>query len=78
MTVTQLQELFKTQLDTGAKKLFYMTVQGGSEMNQLTASILKHNTEEGTFDDLLASLNGYTYQETVGNASWPRFVKDEQ
>ena len=78
MTVTELQELFKTQLDTGAKKLFYMTVQDGDEPGQLTASILKHDTELGTFDDLLASLSGYTYQETVGNANWPRFVKDTQ
>lgn len=78
MTATQLQELFETQLATGAKKLFYMTVQPGSEVGQLTASILKHDTELGTFDDLLTSLSGYTYQETVGNANWPRFVKDTQ
>lgn len=78
MTVQELQELFKTQLDAGGKKVFYMTVQNGSESNQLTVSILKHDTDAGTWDDLLASLSGYTYQETVGNAHWPRFKKEQQ
>lgn len=78
MTAQELEQLFKTQLDTGAKKLFYMTIQPGVDGHQLTGSILKHDTEAGTFDDLLTSLSGYTYQETVGNANWPRFVKDTQ
>lgn len=78
MTSTELQELFKAQLDAGGKKVFYMTVQGGPEMHQMSASILKHDTEAGTFDDLLASLVGYTYQDTVGQAHWPRFKKDTQ
>lgn len=75
MTVTELQELFKLQLDAGAKKVFYMTIQGGPDMHQMTGSILKHDTETASFDDLLASLNGYAFEELVGNAKWPRFRK---
>ncbi len=76
MTATELEQLFSTQLATGPKKVFYMTQQGGPEITQIQASVLSHDTEAGTWDDLLASLAGYTYQDSVGNANWPRFKKD--
>ena len=76
MTATELEALFKDQLDSGHPKVFYMTQQGGPEVHQITASVLRHDTTAGTWDDLLASLAGYTYQDTVGNGKWPRFAKD--
>lgn len=76
MTATELQELFKTQLDLGSTKVFYMTTHTDPASHQTQASVLKHDTEAGTFDDLLASLAGYTYQDSVGEAKWPRFKKD--
>lgn len=75
MTVEQLQDWFKTQLDAGQTVVFYMTMQSGAD-GQLTGSVLKHNTESAAWEDLLASLAGYSFQEIVGSGAWPRFSKD--
>ncbi len=77
MTVIELQELFRTQLICEPKKIFYMKQQGGPDVSQITASVLSHDVENNTFHDLMEDLKGYTYQDSVGNDNWPRFVKDE-
>ena len=76
MTTTELQALFKHQLDAGLKKVFYMIVEGGPEVHQITGKVLTHSTEQASFDDLLNSLTGYTYQDSIGESQWPRFKKD--
>ena len=79
MTTTKiklLQHLFKAQLDTGKNKIFYMTVQGGPEIAQIEARVHSHDITTDTWDNLLASLQGYKYQDTISNGSWPRFAKD--
>lgn len=76
MTESELALLFEAQLSAGPSKVFYMKQQGGPEAHQITASILSHDVVGSNWGDLLASLAGYTYTETMGGASWPRFVKD--
>jgi len=71
MTATELQALFETQLSSGSKKVFYL-----QQDTATTMSVLKHDTEMSTFADLLESLAGYQYQESVGQTQWPRFVKE--
>jgi len=77
MTATELQQLFEAQLnDKQRKKVFYMTVQGTPDITGVRAQILAHDLTADSWDDLLASLQGYTYQDTVGDGNLPRFVKD--
>lgn len=76
MTAPELQTLFEVQLSKQPRKMFYMKQQGGPEVHQITASVLTHDSAAGTWDDLLADLVGYTYQDSVGDSKWPRFVKD--
>ena len=76
MTATELEALFEAQLIHGPQKVFYMKQQGGPEIHQITASVLSYDTNAGDWDDLLASLAGYTYQDSVGESKWPRFKKD--
>lgn len=76
MTATELQELFRDQLATGATKVFYMTTQTDPVTHQATGSVLKHDTDAGTWDDLLESLAGHSYYDTLGQGRWPHFVKD--
>lgn len=71
MTATELQALFETQLAQGSKKLFYLRQDTADTM-----SVLRHDTETGSFDDLLLSLQGYTHHESVGESQWPRFIKE--
>ena len=71
MTTIELQELFRKQLICEPKKVFYMKQQGEA------VSVLSHEIDNNTFQDLMNDLAGYTYQDSVGNDSWPRFVKDE-
>jgi hypothetical protein len=71
MTIIELQELFRTQLICEPRKVFYMKQQGSA------VSILSHDVDNNTFQDLMNDLVGYTYQESAGNDNWPLFVKDE-
>jgi hypothetical protein len=75
MTAQELESLFQTQLAQGAVKLYYQLQQPG-ETNRLTISVMSHNTEHGSFDQLLDSLESYTYSRSVGTDNWPIFTKD--
>ncbi len=70
MTTIELQELFRKQLICEPKKVFYMKQQGEA------VSILSHELDSNTFQDLMEDLVGYTYKDQVGNDSWPLFIKD--
>jgi len=83
MTTTELQQLIEAQSTawqqknvTWTGKMFYMTVQGGPDITSVQSHILTHDFTIDSWDDLLASLRGYTYQDTVGDAKLPRFVMD--
>ena len=77
MTVIELQELFRTQLICEPEKVFYLKQSGGPEPHQMQVQVLSHSIKDNTFNDLQADLAGYSYQDSVGNDNWPRFVKDE-
>ena len=83
MTTTELQHFFDVQSNywqykrvSWHYKMFYMIVQGGPDITDVHAHILSHDTTTDSWDDLLASLQGYKYQDTAGDCKLPRFVKD--
>jgi hypothetical protein len=76
MTIAELQALFQTQTDTGAVNLYYQLQQPGVGNNAITISVMVHNIDTGTWQDLLDSLQGFVYTRQAGPANWPIFIKD--
>ena len=72
MTSTDLENLFRAQLNKGAVKVFYMKQQDNSD----TISVLSHDTAASTFNDLLTSLVGFKYSRLVSERNWPVFIKE--
>lgn len=67
MTVQQLQEIFRTQLDHNPQDLFYL-VYGNS-----TAEVIRHRLDEKTLEDLAADLAGLEYEP--GTDATPKFKR---
>jgi hypothetical protein len=76
MTTTELQALFQTQRDSGAVNLYYQLEQPGVGNNAITISVMVHNIDTSTWEDLLASLDGFKYTRSAGPANWPIFIKE--
>jgi hypothetical protein len=76
MTTTELQALFQTQLDSGAVNLYYQLEQPGVGNNAITISVMVHNVDTGSWEDLLDSLQGFVYTRSAGPANWPIFIKE--
>lgn len=70
MTATELKDLFESQLASGTEKVYYMTQDGAS------ASVLSHDIRQASWEDLLVSLAGYTYETTDTGSRVPRWKKD--
>lgn len=76
MTTTELQALFQTQLDSGAVNLYYQLEQPGVGNNAITISVMVHNVDTGSWEDLLDSLQVFVYTRSAGPANWPIFIKE--
>ena len=76
MTTTELQALFQTQIDTGAANLYYQLQQPGVGNNAITISVMVHNVDTGTWEDILDSLDSFEYTGQAGQLNWPIFIKE--
>lgn len=57
MTVTEIREIFKTQLDQNPKDLFYLV------HDNVTASVIRHRLDQKTLEDLAQDLAGLTHED---------------
>lgn len=57
MTVTEIREIFKTQLDQNPKDLFYLV------HDNTTASVIRHRLDQKSLEDLAQDLTGLTHDD---------------
>lgn len=67
MTLDQVQEVFKIQLDQNPKDLFYFVYGNG------TAEVIRHRLDLNTLEDLAAALDGLEYEP--GTDATPKFKR---
>jgi hypothetical protein len=67
MTVQQLQEIFKVQLDQNPQDLFYLVYGNGS------AEVIRHRLDQKTLEDLATDLAGLEYEP--GTDATPKFKR---
>lgn len=67
MTLEQVQEIFKIQLEQNPKDLFYLVYDSG------TATIFRHRLDQKSLEDLAADLQGVEYEASAD--STPKFRK---
>ena len=67
MTLEQVQEIFKIQLEQDPKDLFYLVYGGGS------ATVIRHRLDQQSLQDLVVALEGLEYEASAD--STPKFRK---
>ena len=67
MTLEQVREIFKIQLDHNPKDLFYFVYGNGS------AEVIRHRLDQKTIEDLAADLAGLEYEP--GADATPKFKR---
>lgn len=67
MTLEQVQEAFKIQLEQNPKDLFYFVHGNG------TATVVRHRLDQKSLEDLARDLEGLEYEP--GADSTPKFRK---
>jgi hypothetical protein len=67
MTLYQVQEIFKTQLEQNPKDLFYFVYGDG------LATVFRHRLDQKSLEDLVASLQDLEYEP--GEGVTPKFRK---
>lgn len=67
MTLEQVKEIFKTQLDQSPQDLFYLVYGNG------TAEVIRHRLDQKTLEDLVSALDGLEYQ--TGADVIPKFQR---
>jgi len=65
MTLTEVREIFKTQLDQNPKDLFYLV------HDNTVASVIRHRLDQKSLDDLVEDLDGLTHEDYADNI--PKF-----
>jgi hypothetical protein len=67
MTLEQVQEIFKIQLEQNSKDLFYLVYGNGS------ATVIRHRLDQQSLQDLVVALEGLEYEASAD--STPKFRK---
>lgn len=67
MTLEQVQEIFKIQLEQNPKDLFYLVYGAGQ------ATVFRHRLDQKSLEDLVAVLQDLTYEASAD--STPKFRK---
>lgn len=67
MTLEQVQEIFKIQLEQNPKDLFYLVYSQG------TATVFRHRLDQKSLEDLASALQGLDYE--AGIDPTPKFRK---
>lgn len=67
MTLEQVREIFKTQLDHNPKDLFYFVYGNG------LAEVIRHRLDQKTLEDLVTDLAGLEYE--TGADATPKFKR---
>lgn len=67
MTLEQVQEIFKIQLEQNPADLFYLVYSSG------TATVFRHRLDQKSIEDLVSALDGLTYEASTD--STPKFRK---
>ena len=67
MTLEQVQEIFKIQLEQNPEDLFYLVYGAG------TATVVRHRLDQQSLQDLVVALEGLEYEASAD--STPKFRK---
>lgn len=67
MTLEQVQEIFKIQLEQDPKDLFYFVYGAGA------ATVIRHRLDQQSLQDLVVALEGLEYEASAD--STPKFRK---
>ncbi len=67
MTLEQVQQIFKVQLEQNPKDLFYLVYGNG------TAEVIRHRLDQKSLQDLLDALTGLEYEP--GADATPKFKR---
>lgn len=67
MTLEQIQEIFKIQLEQDPKDLFYFVYGAGA------ATVIRHRLDQQSLQDLAVALEGLEYEASAD--STPKFRK---
>jgi hypothetical protein len=67
MTLDQVQEIFKTQLEQNPQDLFYLVYGSG------VATVFRHRLDQKSLEDLVTVLDGLVYEPSTD--STPKFRK---
>jgi hypothetical protein len=67
MTLEQVQEIFKIQLEQNPQDLFYL-VYGNN-----TADVIRHRLDQKTLEDLVTALTGLEYEPSTD--ATPKFKR---